>query len=72
MGQSTPTTAFDPWSNLICLLYNVETLNICMKEFGSKKIFFNKMTSMFHLSLAKTKFFSLTLTVRGYLISIAY
>ena len=29
----------------ICL-YKVDTLNICMKEFGSEKIFFDKMTSM--------------------------
>ena len=27
-------------------LYNVDTLNTCMKEFGSKKIFFDKMTAM--------------------------
>ena len=25
------------WSNLILFLYNVDTLNICMKEFGSEK-----------------------------------
>ena len=25
------------WSNLILCLYNVDTLNICMKEFGSEK-----------------------------------
>ena len=25
-------------------LYNVDTLNICMKEFGSEKIIFDKMT----------------------------
>ena len=25
------------WSNLILFLYNVDTLNICMKEFGSRK-----------------------------------
>ena len=28
------------WSNLILYLYNVDTFNICMKEFGSEKIFF--------------------------------
>ena len=28
------------WSNLILCLYNVDTLNICMKEFGSEKIIF--------------------------------
>ena len=27
------------WSNLILCLYNVDTLNICMKEFCSEKIF---------------------------------
>ena len=32
-GQSTPTTAFDG----ILFLDNVDTLNICMKEFGSEK-----------------------------------
>ena len=28
------------WNNLILYLYNVDILNICMKEFGSEKIFF--------------------------------
>ena len=28
------------WSNLILCLYNVDTFNICMKEFGLEKIFF--------------------------------
>ena len=32
--------------NLIGFLYNVDTLNICMKEFGSEKIFFDKMTAV--------------------------
>ena len=27
-------------------LYNVDTLKICMKEFGSKRLFFDKMTAM--------------------------
>ena len=27
-------------------LYNVDTLNICMKEFGSQKIIFDKMTAV--------------------------
>ena len=27
-------------------LYNVNTLNICMKEFGSEKIIFDKMTAV--------------------------
>ena len=34
------------WNNLILFLYNVDTLNICMKEFGSEKIFFDKMTAV--------------------------
>ena len=28
------------------LLYNLDTLNICMKEFGSEKIIFEKMTAV--------------------------
>ena len=28
------------WSNLILCLYNIDTFNICMKEFGLEKIFF--------------------------------
>ena len=27
-------------------IYNVDTLNICMKEFGSEKIIFDKMTAV--------------------------
>ena len=27
-------------------LYNEDTLNVCMKEFGSEKIIFNKMTAV--------------------------
>ena len=34
------------WSNLILCLYNVDTLNICMKKFGFEKIFFDKMTAV--------------------------
>ena len=34
------------WSNLILCLYNIDTLNICMKESGWKKIIFDKMTAM--------------------------
>ena len=45
MGRSTPTTAFDEAILILCL-YNVDTLNICMKEFGSEKILFDKMTAM--------------------------
>ena len=33
-------------SNLILCLYNVDTFNICMKEFGLEKIFFDKMTAV--------------------------
>ena len=32
MGRSTPTTAFDE-AIFILFRYNVDTLNICMKEF---------------------------------------
>ena len=34
------------WSNLILCLYNVNTLNICMKEFCSEKIIFDEMTAV--------------------------
>ena len=34
------------WSNLIFCLCNVDTLNICMKEFGLEKIIFDKMTAV--------------------------
>ena len=34
------------WSNFILCLYNVDTLNICMKEFCSEKIIFDKMTAV--------------------------
>ena len=34
------------WSNLILCLYNVDTFNICMKEFGLEIIFFDKMTAV--------------------------
>ena len=40
-------------SNLILFLYNVNTLNISMKEFGSEKIIFDKMTAV------RTNIFSL-------------
>ena len=46
---STPTTAFE--GNLILCGYNVDTLNICMKEFiifvctDSTEIFFSKLRS---------------------------
>ena len=31
---------------MILSLYNVDTLDICMKEFGSEKIIFDKMTAV--------------------------
>ena len=34
------------WINLILCLYNMDTLNICMKEFSFEKIFFDKMTAV--------------------------
>ena len=34
------------WNNLILFLYNVDTLNICMKEFSSEIIIFDKMTAV--------------------------
>ena len=34
------------WNDLILCLYNVNTLNICMKEIGSEKIIFDKMTAV--------------------------
>ena len=33
------------WNNLMLFLYNVDTLNICMKEFGSEKKI-DKMTAV--------------------------
>ena len=45
MGRSTPTTAFDGAILILCL-YNIDTLNICMKEFGLEKIIFDKMTAV--------------------------
>ena len=34
------------WNNLILCRYNADTLNICMKEFGSQKNNFDKMTTV--------------------------
>ena len=34
------------WNDLILCLYNVNTLNICMKEFSSEKIIFDKITAV--------------------------
>ena len=45
MGRSTPTTAFDGTILILCL-YNVDILNICMKDFGLEKIIFDKMTAV--------------------------
>ena len=39
------------WINLILCLCNVNTLNICMKEFGSEKIIYDKMTAVRTLSI---------------------
>ena len=33
--------------HLVVFLYNVGTLKICMKEFGSEKIIFDKMTALY-------------------------
>ena len=69
MGRSTPTTAFDGtiwclhgpinsyhsfwWNNLRLCLYNLNTLNICMKEFCSEKIIFDEMTAVRQFSLIR-------------------
>ena len=45
MGRSTPTTTFDGAILILCL-YNTDTLNICMKEFGLEKIIFDKMKAV--------------------------
>ena len=64
------------WNNLILFLYNVDTLNICMKEFiifvctDSTEIFFSKLRSA-GLNDNLPKFFT-DLLFGGYLISIAY
>ena len=34
------------WNNVIFCLYNVNTLNICMKQFSLEKIYFDKMTAV--------------------------
>ena len=40
------------WNNLRLCLYNLNTLNICMKEFCSEKIIFDEMTDNFsHIRL---------------------
>ena len=44
--QLLPQLLMEQFNNLILFLYNVDILNICMKEFGSEKIVFDKMTSM--------------------------
>ena len=45
MGRSTPTSGFDGTIFILCL-YNVDTLNICMKDFVSEKIIFDNMTAV--------------------------
>ena len=47
--------------HLILCLHNADTLNICMKEFGSQKNFIDKMAAMSTLT-----FFRLVSTKRGY------
>ena len=42
MGRPTSTTAL--MEQFDTLPFNIDTLNICMKEFGSEKIIFDKMT----------------------------
>ena len=44
----TPINSYNSfwWSNLILCLYNADTLNICMKGFGSEKNNFDKMTAV--------------------------
>ena len=44
MGRSTPTTAFD--GAIDTLPIYVDTLNICMKEFDSEMIIFDKITAV--------------------------
>ena len=34
------------WSYLILCLHNIDTLNICMKKFYAKILFFDKMTAL--------------------------
>ena len=43
-GRSTPITAFG--GAMILCVHNVDTLKICVKEFGTRKIIFDKMTAM--------------------------
>ena len=44
MGRSTPTTAFN--GAIDTLPIQCKHMNICMKEFGSEKIIFDKMTAV--------------------------
>ena len=37
---------FPDHTHLLFCLYDIDTLNICMKEYGSQKIIFDKMTTM--------------------------
>ena len=46
MGWSTPTTAFDGAIWYFAYIYNVDTLNMCMKEFGLEKNMFDKITAV--------------------------
>ena len=45
------------WSNLIFYLYNVDTLNICLKEFGSEKNIFWQNDSCENLDIFLWQFF---------------
>ena len=45
MGRSTPTTAFDGAILMQCH-YNVDILNICLKEFDLEIIISDKMTAV--------------------------
>ena len=41
--QLLPELLMEQFDTFLC---NVDTLNICMKEFGSEKIIFDKMTAV--------------------------
>ena len=45
------------WSNFILCLYNVDILNICMKEFGLEKMIFDKMTAVRTLTILPNRAF---------------
>ena len=41
----------------ILFLYNVDTLNICMEEFGSEKIIFDKITAVRTMTIFPSRAF---------------